>query len=84
MLPPSRQKGRHAWLGENAKRAHRFARGELPMTLDLVGARRYRYPPCVPEGTTMDVRFTLILSGQQNKPGEYCVKFQTETPQQVV
>ena len=54
------------------------------MTIDLVGARRYRYPPCVPGGTTMDVRFTLILSRQQNKPAEYCVKFQTETHQRVV
>jgi hypothetical protein len=32
----------------------------------------------------MDVRFSLILTGEQNKPAEYCVKIQTETPQQVV
>ena len=54
------------------------------MTLDLVGARRYRYPPCVPGGTATEVRFRLIFSGQQNKPAEYFVKFQIETPQQVV
>jgi len=54
------------------------------MTLDLVGAHRYCYPPCVPGGTSMDVRLRLILIGKQNKQAEYCVKFQTETPQQVI
>jgi hypothetical protein len=54
------------------------------MTLDLVAARLYRYPSCVPGGTIVDVRFRLISDSLQNKPAEYCVKFQTDTPQQVI
>jgi hypothetical protein len=69
----AKKKGTPGW-GSDAKRAHRLARGELPMTLDLVGARPHRYPLCVPGGTITDVRFTLILSDQQNKPAEYCIK----------
>jgi hypothetical protein len=50
------------------------------MTLDLVGARSYRYPPCVPGGTVVDVRFKLISDGQQNKPTEYASNFKLRHP----
>ena len=53
------------------------------MTFDLVAPLLYRYPPCVPGGTIMDVRFPLIPSSQQNKPTDYCAETQTETLQQV-